>query len=298
MNFAIETRQLSKRYADKVVVSDLNLQIPLGCVFGFLGPNGAGKTTTLRMLLGLVKPTSGNIFIRGRNALADPATVSDEVGAVIEVPTFFPYLNASENLAFFANCLVKPGGRTISDLLRLVGLDGVKTKVGKFSLGMKQRLGIASALLGDPRILFLDEPTNGLDPAGIREMLELIRNLSNAGKTIIYTSHLLGDVQSVCDRVGILDQGILRWTGKTEDLTRTREAISIHTGDEEKALRILSEAFQVRVDENRIIVETALSDAPVIVRALVAAEIDVLEVRPVSSGIEEGFFDVIKEGQP
>ncbi len=297
MNFAIQTQNLSKRFAGKSVVSDLNLQIPAGCVYGFLGPNGAGKTTTLRMLLGLVKPSAGQIRILGRDIQVHPAAVSEGVGAVVETPNFYPYLNATENLNYFASCLPRSGGQSVPDLLRKVGLDGIKTRVGKFSLGMKQRLGIAFALLGDPKVLILDEPTNGLDPAGIREILQLVRELAKDGKTVVYTSHLLGDVQAVCDQVGILHQGVLRWTGETADLTRTREGVSVLTGDEEAAVQVLSEFFPVRVEAGQVIVDAPTSESPVIVRKLVAAEIDVLEIRPISSGLEDAFFDLIAEKQ-
>jgi ABC-2 type transport system ATP-binding protein len=202
--FPVETHLLTKRYGELVAVDGISLTVRSGEIYGFLGPNGAGKTTTLRMLLGLVRPTSGTIRLFGK-----AAGHLDQIGALIEGPGFYPYLSGLDNLrvlARYAGCAPE----RIGTVLELVDLAGrAKDRYATYSLGMKQRLGVAAALLKDPRLLILDEPTNGLDPAGMADMRTLIRRLGAAGTTVLLSSHLLGEVQQICDRVGVVSQGRL-----------------------------------------------------------------------------------------
>ncbi|CAA9588794.1 MAG: Efflux ABC transporter, ATP-binding protein [uncultured Thermomicrobiales bacterium] len=199
---------LTKRYGARTVVDGLDLEVRRGEVFGFLGPNGAGKTTAMAMILGLVAPHAGQIEILGHDALADREAALRRVGAIVETPTYYPYLSGLDNLRVLA--LARggaPQGR-LDEVLRLVGLKGrERDRFGSYSLGMKQRLGIAGALLHEPELLILDEPSNGLDPAGMVEIRELILRLAHDGRTIVLCSHLLAEVQQVCDRVLILAGG-------------------------------------------------------------------------------------------
>src|SRR5438045_174004 len=206
----LRTRNLSKHYGARLAVDQLNLEVRRGEIFGFLGPNGAGKTTTIRMLLGLIAPTEGSVEILGGDVFAHRAEVLPRVGALIETPALYPFLSGRDNLRAFAHLLGgAPTGR-LDDLLELVGLAGrPRTRVSAYSLGMKQRLAIAVALLNDPELLVLDEPANGLDPAGIVEMRDLLRRLAGAGKTVFVSSHVLAEVQQICERVAIIDRGRL-----------------------------------------------------------------------------------------
>jgi ABC-2 type transport system ATP-binding protein len=204
MTNPVVAEALTKRYGAVVAVDAVDLTVRPGEVYGFLGPNGAGKTTTLRMLLGLIRPTSGTIRVLGR-----PPGHLDGVGALIEGPGLYPYLSGRDNLRVLARYTATPAGRvdTVLDLVDLT--DRRNDRYGTYSLGMKQRLGVAAALLKDPRLLILDEPTNGLDPAGMADMRSLIRRLGAAGCTVLLSSHLLGEVQQSCDRVGVIAHGRL-----------------------------------------------------------------------------------------
>src|SRR5919107_723269 len=204
----LETRNLTKRYGPRIVAVDrVSLTVRRGEVYGFLGPNGAGKTTTLRMLLGLVRPTSGTASVLGRPP-GDPESLA-RVGALVESPAFYPYLSGRDNLLVIALYANAPKKR-IEAALDLVDLaDRARDKFATYSLGMKQRLGVAATLLKEPELLILDEPTNGLDPAGMADMRALIRRLGSGERTVLLSSHLLGEVEQICDRVGIISQGRL-----------------------------------------------------------------------------------------
>jgi ABC-2 type transport system ATP-binding protein len=214
----VQTRGLTKRYdADAIVaVDDLELRVRRGEVYGFLGPNGAGKTTTLRMLLGLVRPTSGDAVVHGAPPGA-PAGLA-RIGAMVEAPAFYPYLSGRDNLRVLARYAGVPERRVeaVLDQVKLTARAGDRT--AKYSLGMKQRLGVAAALLKDPELLILDEPTNGLDPAGMAEMREFIRSLGSGERTVVLSSHLMGEVEQVCDRVGVIRAGSLIAEGTVDEL--------------------------------------------------------------------------------
>ena len=206
----LSTHALSKSYGSRQAVKNLDLDVRQGEVFGFLGPNGAGKTTTIRMALGLVRPTGGRVEVLGRDLQRNRAEVLPRVGALVEEPALYGYLSGRDNLQAYGLMLGGLPSRRIDDLLEVVGLrDRQKDKVRSYSTGMKQRLGVASALLNDPDLLVLDEPGNGLDPAGIVEMRDLLRRLAGSGKTVFISSHVLGEVQQICDRVAIINLGEL-----------------------------------------------------------------------------------------
>lgn len=245
MDECVTTIGLCKRYGSETCVDHLALKVPQGAVYGFLGPNGAGKTTTLKMLLGLVHPSAGNVRLLGHELT--PRTrlaVLREVGSLIESPSYYGHLTARENLEIVRRLRGLPA-EEIDEALRTVRLDGqVKKPVNHFSLGMKQRLGIAAALMGRPRLLLLDEPTNGLDPSGIQEMRELIRSLpSRYGMTVIVSSHLLGEIDQMADHVGVIRQGRLVFQGTMSGLHGMSAArLALRTQDNARARSLLPAA--------------------------------------------------------
>ena len=245
MDECVNTIGLCKRYGSETCVDHLALKVPQGAVYGFLGPNGAGKTTTLKMLLGLVHPSAGSVRLLGHELT--PRTrlaVLREVGSLIESPSYYGHLTARENLEIVRRLRGLPA-EEIDEALRTVRLDGqTKKPVNHFSLGMKQRLGIAAALMGRPRLLLLDEPTNGLDPSGIQEMRELIRSLpSRYGMTVIVSSHLLGEIDQMADHVGVIRQGRLVFQGTMSGLHGMSAArLALRTQDNARARSLLPAA--------------------------------------------------------
>ena len=218
----VVARGLVNRYGDITAVAGVDLTVEAGDVFGYLGPNGAGKTTSLRMMLGLIRPTEGNVALFGRDPLVDGAKALDGVAGFVEGPRFYPYLSGRRNLRLLAD-YDEPSSRSrIEEVLELVELrDRAKDRVGGYSHGMRQRLGIAASLLRQPRLLLLDEPATGLDPAGMRDMRALIRRLAGEGLTILLSSHLLYEVEELCNRVAIIRQGSIVYEGALEELLAT-----------------------------------------------------------------------------
>jgi ABC-2 type transport system ATP-binding protein len=218
----VVARGLVKRYGDLVAVDHVDLTVERGDVFGYLGPNGAGKTTSLRMLLGLIRPTAGEIRLFGRDPLVDGAEALAGVAGFVEGPTFYPYLTGRRNLRLLSAYDDGDSRSRIEEMLELVELrDRGDDKVGGYSHGMRQRLGIAAALLRDPKLLLLDEPTTGLDPAGMRDMRDLVRRLASQGITVLLSSHLLGEVEELCNRVAIIRKGRIVYEGSLRDLLAT-----------------------------------------------------------------------------
>jgi ABC-2 type transport system ATP-binding protein len=218
----VAARGLVKRYGDLVAVDHVDLTVERGDVFGYLGPNGAGKTTSLRMLLGLIRPTAGEIRLFGRDPLVDGAKALAGVAGFVEGPTFYPYLTGRRNLRLLSAYDDGDSRSRIEEMLELVELrDRGDDKVGGYSHGMRQRLGIAAALLRDPKLLLLDEPTTGLDPAGMRDMRDLVRRLAAHGITVLLSSHLLGEVEELCNRVAIIRKGRIVYEGSLRDLLAT-----------------------------------------------------------------------------
>jgi len=249
----IQTNALTKRYGRVLAVDRLSLEVPRGHVFGLLGPNGAGKTTVMGMLLGLVRPTSGSFSLLGTNGTGRDAL--RRIGAIVETPAFYPYLSGRRNLAYFQGVMGRNDSRELDRLLELVGLAGRANDAFKtYSLGMKQRLGLAYALLGDPELLLLDEPTNGMDPAGMAEVRDLIRDLGSEGRTILLSSHLLNEVEQVCDGVAIIARGRLVVQGDVADLLRPQEQVRLRTTDDARALAILTASDEVEAARQALFV--------------------------------------------
>jgi ABC-2 type transport system ATP-binding protein len=246
----ISTSRLTKAFGKLIAVNDLHLEVMSGDVFGFLGPNGSGKTTTIRMLLGLIRPTAGRVVIFGMDTTYQMPAILARVGAIVETPVFYPYLSGRDNLRVVAAAsgmrASKANERHIESLLELVDLHAyARLAYRKYSLGMKQRLGIAATLLTDPELVLLDEPTNGLDPAGMVEIRQVISRLAALGKTIFLSSHLLYEVQQVCNRVAILHRGNLIKQGDVHELMRGREQVLVrlqNPDETQRALAVLEEA--------------------------------------------------------
>jgi ABC-type multidrug transport system ATPase subunit len=292
----IETHDLSKRYGERILAVDgLALQVRRGEVYGFLGPNGAGKTTTLRMLLGLVRPTSGTALVLGARP-GSPQSLA-HVGALIETPAFYPFLSGRDNLRVLARYSGTPEMR-IQPVLEEVGLAARGSdRFGTYSLGMKQRLGIAAALLKDPELLILDEPTNGMDPAGMAEMRTFIRELGRGRRTVLLSSHLMAEVEQIADRVGVISGGKLVGEGTVEEL-RGRESLWVRAEPLEEAERLVAGLLAVervsRVDGGlRIAADPAAAAA--INRTLVEAGIAVGELRPERASLEKVFLELTRQ---
>ena len=236
----VEARALVKRYGEIVAVDDVDLTVEPGDVFGYLGPNGAGKTTSLRMMLGLIRPTGGSVQLFGRDPLLDGAKALDGVAGFVEGPRFYPYLSGRKNLRLLADYDDPSSRSRIEEVLDIVELaDRAKDKVGGYSHGMRQRLGLASALLRQPRLLLLDEPSTGLDPAGMRDMRDLVRRLSGEGITVLLSSHLLGEVEELCNRVAVVSKGRIVYEGGLGDLlARASSGYRLRTTEPERARMI------------------------------------------------------------
>jgi ABC-type multidrug transport system ATPase subunit len=296
-DLVIETRALTKRYGEAIVAVDaLDLRVRRGEVYGFLGPNGAGKTTTLRVLLGLVRPTSGHVAVLG-GAPGSPQGLA-RIGAMVEAPAFYPFLSGRDNLRVLARYAGVSEDRADA-VLGVVGLsDRAADRSASYSLGMKQRLGVAAALLKDPELLILDEPTNGLDPSGMAEMRELIRSLGSAGRTVILSSHLMGEVEQVSDRVGVIRDGSLVAEGTVEEL-RGRAGLRVRAEPLREAASLidaLPEVDAVTAVDGLLEVAVDTARAPAINRALVHAGIAVSELYAETASLEDVFFELTTSG--
>ncbi len=236
----LRTRNLSKHYGKRLAVDNLNLEVKRGEIFGFLGPNGAGKTTTIRMALGLIAPSAGNVEILGQDVATHRAHILPRVGALVETPALYLYMSGRNNLRAVGSVLGGVPDERIDAVLELVGLRGrQKDRVRTYSLGMKQRLGVAIALLQDPDILILDEPANGLDPAGIVEMRDLMHRLAAEGKTVFISSHMLSEVQQICTRVAIINLGRLISESSIEELISGRGEFTVKLERANEALALI-----------------------------------------------------------
>ena len=291
----IETEALTKTFGRVRAVDSLSLRVERGGVFGLLGPNGSGKTTTIGMLLGLVAPTSGAIHLFGHDDTGVHNEDLQRIGAIVETPSFYPYLSGRDNLRYFAGSSERREPGAVERLLDLVELSAnASRKFSTYSLGMKQRLGIAYALLGDPDLVFLDEPTNGLDPAGVAEVRDLVKNLGRDGRTVILSSHMLAEVEQVCDRVAIISHGQLIAQGLVADLIRSQGVLCLHTTDDTRArgvLETVSGIHELTQNESHLVVRTD-NDPAELTRALAAHDIYVRELTPVQTTLEQYFLEV------
>ena len=293
-DLVIQTDALTKRYGHILAVDQLSLEVPRGRIFGLLGPNGSGKTTTIGMLLGLVRPTSGSFSLLGSQT--SHADALHRVGAIVEQPYFYPYLSGRRNLAYFQGISGRGSPKELDDLLEQVGLaDRAGDKFQTYSLGMKQRLGLAYTLLGNPELLILDEPTNGMDPAGMAEVRELIRNLGSADRTVLLSSHLLNEVEQICDSVAILSKGKVIAQGAVGDLLHQQEQIRLRTSNDAEAVEILSAldwVDDVRIEGEALIVTAPHDRTSELTAALGKSGVYVAEITPLQQSLEQYFLEV------
>ena len=294
----IVTHALTKRYGKVLAVDRVDLDVHEGDRYGFLGPNGSGKTTVVRMLLGLVYATSGEIEVMGKPVPAKVSDVLPQIGALVEGPSNYGHLSGRANLALLDAAGRKSSGRTrrrrISEALDRVGLGGIDNRaVKKYSLGMRQRLGLAAALLRSPRLLVLDEPTNGLDPQGIREIRDLLGELNAAGTTIFMSSHQLSEVELLCTRVGIVDHGRLVLQQDLSELRALTGRVIVHTPDADRAAALLDGRVEQREGDRLLVTE---ADPAEVNTRLVEAGLRVTEIRPERRSLEEQMLAVTSSG--
>jgi ABC-2 type transport system ATP-binding protein len=297
---ALEARGLVKRYGDFAAVAGMDLSVHRGDVYGFLGPNGAGKSTTIRMLLGLIRPTEGTMSLLGRDRAAHGQRTMDRVAGFVDQPAFYPYLSARENLRMLG-ALDRLRDPPVDRVLETVELTRrARDRVGTFSTGMRQRLAIAGALLRDPELLILDEPTTGLDPGGVREMREMVRSLAASGITIFLSSHVLSEVEQLCNRAAIVARGTVVAEGTLQELSGPKGRYTVRVTDRAAAATVLTglagavlsvedpgtgEALDLRVDPARVTEVGA---------ALVAAGIGIRALVPEQNALESRFLELVE----
>lgn len=297
----IEIVNLHKSMGKKEVIKGLNFSIRKGEVFGLIGPNGAGKTTTIRMMVGLIGITEGEVRILGHSIKKEFKEAIQQVGAIVENPELYPFMSGYKNLIHFARMIDGITKERIDEVIKIVGLEKpIHDKVKKYSLGMRQRLGVAQALLHNPSVLILDEPTNGLDPAGIREIRQYIRRLAEEeGVSVIVSSHMLSEIQLMCDRIGIIKNGELI---AIEDVRKEKsgddiQTFTLHVQPVEKAISIIqqNEKIEVKQAGETIFVKCDKETIPSLIQTLVKEDILIYEVSHSETSVEDRFFDLIGE---
>jgi len=302
----LKLEKLKKVIGRRTIVSDISFDLKKGEIFGFLGPNGAGKSTTIKMIVGLSKITEGNVYVGGCSVKEDFKGAMRNIGCIVENPDMYKYMSGLDNLKIFAKIYKGVDEARINEVVKIVDLEkAIKDKVKTYSLGMKQRLGIAQALLHNPKILILDEPTNGLDPAGIKDMRELLRKLATeTGLTVLVSSHILGEMQQMCDRVGIINKGKIITIKSVDELLNMTQAgdktvLIVRTDNNEKAVSLLTSAkISSSVLGDGVHVETTPDRVPEIVTILTTAGISIfgMDKQEIQS-LEDVFMKLTGEGK-
>ena len=312
--YAIELESLTKRFGTRTAVKDVSLRVPTGSVYGLVGPNGAGKTTMMRAMIGFTRISSGRSRVLGQEMPASRASVYPRIGVIIEEPRFYPFLTGRENLMQIVAARPEPiaPDRIETAIAEVEMVDRIDDRVKTYSLGMRQRLGIARALLHDPELLILDEPSNGLDPPGIRDMRVLLRSLADKGRTVFVSSHILAEMELMCDQVAVLKDGSIIAQGTVEELTRSTDPnsatgprISVGVHDPAKAVDVLATfdaVDQTKVgDEPYTVLITLAAGAgdeqvAAINAHLVGSGVGVHRIHPVASSLEQRFLEIIEGG--
>jgi ABC-2 type transport system ATP-binding protein len=298
----IEVSNLSKSFKGRKVIDKINLIVEEGDIFGFLGPNGSGKTTTIRMLVNLIYPDEGTIKINGCNLKDNFKNAIENVGVIVETPKFHPYLSGRKNLELMANLISDISSDRVDEVLKLAGLiSRAGDKVKTYSLGMKQRLGIANALLGNPELVILDEPTNGLDPQGMKEIRDLVCELAlKKNITFFISTHLLHEVEQICNKVAILNHGKIVAQGKVDDLLNfDYETVEICTSSNERVLDIIKHLHYVKSAERSvkgIVVHIEKGRSAELNRLLITNDVDIEYLIPLNRSLETFFIDITKGG--
>ncbi|SFA94753.1 MULTISPECIES: ABC transporter ATP-binding protein [unclassified Bacillus (in: firmicutes)] len=300
MEIVVDIQNVTKKIKGKTIIDDLSFEVKKGEVFGFLGPNGAGKTTTIRMIVGLMGITSGDIKIAGFSIQTQFESAVNHIGAIVENPEMYKFMSGYDNLRHYARMTNKVSNEKLEEVIELVGLkDRINDKVKTYSLGMRQRLGLAQSLLHDPQVLILDEPTNGLDPAGIREIRDHIRMLAREkGMAVIVSSHLLSEMEMMCDRIGIIQNGRLIDVQQVHDFVEGNGVVyEFEVGQKESAHEItkihLPEAA-LSFSNKGILISVSKDQIPLLVKRMVQEGIDIYGVNQVTKTLEDRFLEVTK----
>ena len=300
-NTVLELKNVSKSFGKRKIIDNISLKVNSGEIFGFLGPNGSGKTTTIKMILRLIDSDDGEIKVNGLDNRKQFEQAMECIGAIVENPDMYKYMSGIDNLKLHAR-IRNIDEKRINEVLEMVGLkDRAKDKVGKYSLGMKQRLGLALTLLHNPKVLILDEPTNGLDPAGIKQLRDILKKISHEENVAVFvSSHILTEMQQMCDRVAVLDNGKIV---KIEQITNSKEekieTIELRIKDKTKAIKILKEKFEVdaKVEKNNLLVTIQTERVPEVVKELAIEDVGVKAVIPREHNLERIFFDATEGGK-
>ena len=300
-NTVLELKNVSKSFGKRKIIDNISLKVNSGEIFGFLGPNGSGKTTTIKMILRLIDSDDGEIKVNGLDNRKQFEQAMECIGAIVENPDMYKYMSGIDNLKLHAR-IRNIDEKRINEVLEMVGLkDRAKDKVGKYSLGMKQRLGLALTLLHNPKVLILDEPTNGLDPAGIKQLRDILKKISHEENVAVFvSSHILTEMQQMCDRVAVLDNGKIV---KIEQITNSKEekieTIELRIKDKTKAIKILKEKFEVDTKEEKdsLLVTIQTEKVPEVVRELAIEDVGIKAVIPREHNLEEIFFDATEGGK-
>ncbi len=300
-NTVLELKNVSKSFGKRKIIDNISLKVNSGEIFGFLGPNGSGKTTTIKMILRLIDSDEGEIKVNGFDNRKQFEQAMECIGAIVENPDMYKYMSGIDNLKLHAR-IRNIDEKRINEVLEMVGLkDRAKDKVGKYSLGMKQRLGLALTLLHNPKVLILDEPTNGLDPAGIKQLRDILKKISHEENVAVFvSSHILTEMQQMCDRVAVLDNGKIV---KIEQITNSEEekieTIELRIKDKTKAIKILKEKFEVDAKEEKdsLLVTIQTEKVPEVVRKLAIEDVGIKAVIPREHNLEEIFFDATEGGK-
>lgn len=300
-NTVLELKNVSKSFGKRKIIDNISLKVNSGEIFGFLGPNGSGKTTTIKMILRLIDSDDGEIKVNGLDNRKQFEQAMECIGAIVENPDMYKYMSGIDNLKLHAR-IRNIDEKRINEVLEMVGLkDRAKDKVGKYSLGMKQRLGLALTLLHNPKVLILDEPTNGLDPAGIKQLRDILKKISHEENVAVFvSSHILTEMQQMCDRVAVLDNGKIV---KIEQITNSKEekieTIELRIKDKTKAIKILKEKFEVDAKEEKdsLLVTIQTEKVPEVVRELAIEDVGIKAVIPREHNLEEIFFNATEGGK-
>lgn len=299
----LQVKGVKKTFGKREVIKDISFNVKEGEIFGFLGPNGAGKTTTIRMLVGLISPTKGDIVICGNSVITNKEKALHDVGAVVENPELYKYLSGRENLMQIAR-IRKVSKEEVEKLIELVGLkDRINDRVSKYSLGMKQRLGLAAALIGNPKLLILDEPTNGLDPSGIMDFREIVKKAAKDRKMSVFiSSHILSEVQNLCDRVAFINNGVIKSVEDIHEHTMATDLDSytlIVSNDAERAIEVLkncSQVTSVKLSKEEIHVIIKANKITEVVRVLLDKQVCLEEFYRNRKGLEQRYMELVEGG--
>ncbi|SEQ42554.1 ABC transporter ATP-binding protein [Piscibacillus halophilus] len=293
---ALELKDVKKKIGKKEIIKGINLSINQGEVYGFIGPNGAGKTTTIRMIVGLMRLTGGDVKILGKSIQSDYKLAAKNIGAIVENPELYPFMTGWQNLMHYARMYQGVTKERVEEVISLVGLEKVvNDKVGKYSLGMRQRLGIAQAILHKPALLILDEPTNGLDPAGIREIRDYIRELAvKDNVAVMISSHLLSEIELMCDRIGIIQQGeVISERAVHDESTDSQLKVIFEVKQNDKAQEVFEEKeLTIEKESNKLIVKLDREDIPNVVKSLIEKDVEVYGVTPIKATLEDQFLEL------